>query len=145
MTSILGALVGYYIFQQQKTLYTAEQVYELNSENTSGEEKILLTEEVVALLRERSPVDSDVQHLYISRIPHYAVKVIIHSDNPQTNSENLSNISHFISERGAFEKIGEQRDFTQSPSILLFTVCGIISGLFLGVIISLMKTFWKYY
>lgn len=145
ITSLVGLVVGYYLYQQQKVVYTTEQLYELVNENMSGDEKILVTDNVVGLLRESLIVNSDVQHLYISRIPHYTIKVILSSDNPQTNSENLNNVSRIIMERENFQIVGGENNTTYHPSLFLFTLGGLCFGILFGLIISLMKTYLKNY
>jgi len=138
---VIGSLGGYYFYLQESTVYTTEQVFEIRSENISSDDKILLAEEVVGLLREDSVHYSDVQNLYISRISPYAVKVIVSSDNPQTNSENIQFVSRFLADRGSFISVGIENKRTHSPSLLLFTIGGMGVGVLLGLCISLMKTY----
>ncbi len=143
ITSLLGITGGYYLYSRQLTIYTVEQVYELNDENKTGDEKIALAEEVVGLLREDSVRNADVQNLYISRIAPFAVKVLLSSDNPQSNSENLSFVSRFLSERGRFLPIGLALEKTNFPTPILFILAGFVWGFFCGICISLMKTYLK--
>lgn len=140
---VVGAIVGYYLYLQELTVYTTAQVFEIRSENISSDDKISLAEEVVGLLREDSVHNSDVQNLYISRISPFAVKVILSSDNPQTNSENIQFVSRFLSERGPFNSIGSEYQQVDSPSLFLFTIGGMCLGVLLGLCISLMKIYFR--
>jgi hypothetical protein len=134
-----------YFYLQQKPVYTTEQVYELVSENISPTDKILIVDDVVGVLREQMNYQSDVQHLYISRIPHFAVKVSLSSDDPQINREKLSHISRYISTKGNFNPIDEAVNLEHNPSLILFTLAGLLMGISVGVIISLIKLYLKKY
>lgn len=141
----MGVLATFYFYQQQKPVYTTEQVFELISENISPSDKILIADDVVGVLREQKNYQSDVQHLYISRIPHFAVKVSLSSEDPQINRENLSDISRYIYTKGNFNPVDEAVDSEHKPSLILFTLVGLLLGFSFGAIISLIKQYLKKY
>ena len=145
---LIGGLIGaWFAIKQPPTSFTEVQL-EAGVKLEKMQDNILLADEVVGILRSRSIQAGLMISKETKIVAHkngpLMVNLLVESSSLELASKEATTLSNYVVARYGFQVLGTNSG-NSSGKIFLMVLIGIGGGLFLGLIMSLLKTYLKNY
>lgn len=147
-TFSLAGTLFYYQLRQPATIHKSI-LFEASYECSNAKEQEVAVGEMIAKLRsahlqKQLEVDKDSQVVIYKSGP-LLLSVDMGNKNPQQVNLDLIKIKNYLQENFALKEVGEVIASTQKTSEVLFGLIGGAMGFLMGILISLIKTYFQKY
>lgn len=129
--------------------YVASRIYEFPYNGQNLSQQIALSDTAVTLTRslniqQQLNLDNGVE-LKVTKIAPVVIKTDVESTNPQLVTPNMEKISSFLVPKYSLTVSGVDTQFEHQPNPWLFILVGLGVGFSLGILISLIRIYFKKY
>lgn len=146
---VLFSILGFYIQSAKSIIYSRTRILETDIFEEDVTKKVTLTDQAVSTTRSANvlstlQISPNVEITLFKSAP-LTVNLTASSRDPLPLKQSLDKVSVFLEEKYKLETLGQDTESINRPNLLYGTFLGAVMGALCGVIISLIKTYFRIY
>jgi hypothetical protein len=149
LLSVLGSVLGWSYKAHQPTQFVKTDLLEFREDSGSVSDRIALSDQAVTLGRSENiknslGADPKVKITIFKPAP-FLISVAASSTTPEILDDNLNKEINFLMTKFPVDKVGLRSESKLEPNTFEGGVAGLALGLVVGILTSLIKTYFKFF